>query len=609
MASGYPIFGSKLSYVDYLVAHEFVGDITSSNRRISMDISCQTRDVIASNEALSRENIRATEIAAGQITDAVNSGFGELSSIMQDGFSQITYEMQEISAGIAELNATFHWGFGRMIASMGRMNDALAELIKIAKTPAQTAAYEQYEIARDAFRQELYQECLDSLEKAISGDHTSTGYKLEWRFHQMKGTLRLGFVNGDMTLVDLAAAEESFALAARYAKTDYPEHAAQAFLSAGWAAYWQGKLKDGLAYTEQALAISPNLGEALFQAAKVRMALGEVDTALPALAKAINIDRFYSLKAAGDGDFQRHDDKLREFLEGLRNEKYRTASSVVQKALNDLSDYFKSIPSVDNDPVLTKWKNFIENGKSMPLLDIINLEQGVASEVAEFRKIYELHTKQYKDFQNNKSLIYKKISDLHDLATKCNIIGLETVPEQRFDNVNNKIANSIESAIKLNSVEEYNNFNTHIIKNVNSDLDYILNVIEKEIDTYLKKENDKLGKLRLDRSYNKDDRIKTINNVSKILLWGGIILSYSALVMMDFKTVDRLIGIDSSGLIALTMCFGTIPISICLSKLYKKYMTNRANNHNYVTIDESSLSEQISSVKTLLTKCGQLKQI
>jgi hypothetical protein len=64
MASGYPMFGSKLSYVDYVVAHEFVDDITSATRvagqRLSMDISRQTCEMIASNEALAQGIPRGT---------------------------------------------------------------------------------------------------------------------------------------------------------------------------------------------------------------------------------------------------------------------------------------------------------------------------------------------------------------------------------------------------------------------------------------------------------------------------------------------------------------------------------------------------------------------
>jgi formylglycine-generating enzyme required for sulfatase activity/tetratricopeptide (TPR) repeat protein len=416
MASGYPMFGNRLSYVEYLTAQEFVDDISSASldvgRRLSMDISRQTRDVIASNEALARENILATEIAAGQIAEAtadntrmlkesvsllsdnlqegfsdlsnaMSEGFEDLSGTLTSGFSKISYDLKQVSSGLNDLHATFHWGFGQMLASMGRMNDALAELIKIAKTPAQTAAYEQYEIARDAFRQALYLECLESLDKAVKGDSASSGYKLEWRFHQMIGTIRLGFVNGDMSLVDLAAAEDSFALAARYAKTDYPEHAVQAYLSAGWAAYCQGKMREGLAYTEQALALKPNLGAALFQAAKVRMALGEVEYALPMLGKAIDLDRFYALKAAGDGDFQRQDEKLRNFLEAMRDEKYRQIVEPYEK-----TRFWREHSSLaQNNEIVKRLDDFVVIGKSIPLFDILD-DLKTTEEMLE--KLYEL---------------------------------------------------------------------------------------------------------------------------------------------------------------------------------------------------------------------------
>ncbi len=365
------MFGNKPSYVDYLTSREFVDGLasatTSASRRLSLDISSQTREVIASNEALAAENIRATEIMSGTVNE---------------GVTRLSYDMQEISSGVSKLNATFHWGFGQAIASIGRMNDTLEELLRIAKTPAQNAAYEQYEIARDAFRQGLYLECVESLDKAISGDHTSAGYKLGWRFHQMKGTLRLGFVNGDMSLIDLADAEESFALAARYARTDYPDHAAQAFLSAGWAAYCQGKMKEGLVHTEQALAINPDLGEALFQAAKVRIALGELDSALPLLSKAIDVDRFYTIKAAGDDDFQRHDEKLRSFLDAMRKEKHRQAVPKIREGLDQLKRILERSPEETVLKAIRQLKDFLENGESWPLLDMLAVVQRLDDMIA-----------------------------------------------------------------------------------------------------------------------------------------------------------------------------------------------------------------------------------
>ena len=379
----YYVYGSSLSWNDYLQAKSFVDDVSSASRdagrRVSMEISRQTREVIASNEALARENIRMMEAS----TDRIASGLADIDSTLNAGFDRLSYDLQDISSGISELNATFHWGFGELIAGIGHMNDTLSELIKIAKTPVQTVAFNHFEIARDAFRQGLLQEALEELQKAIQGDHTSPGYKLEWRFHQMMGTIRLGSVSHfEPSLIDLAKAEESFLLAARYAKTDYSEDAARAFLSAGWAAYCQGKMKEALAQTEQAIAMHTRFGEALFQAAKVRMALGEVDRALPILAKAVDLDRFYALKAAGDGDFQKHDDQLREFLEAMRKEKYRQVVPRVREALEKIKFWREHSPNAKGNSEVQRIENFLAEGASWPLLDMLTVVQTMDATVA-----------------------------------------------------------------------------------------------------------------------------------------------------------------------------------------------------------------------------------
>ena len=364
------VWGSHLSHADYLQAKNFVSDLKSASheasRKVSMDISRQTRDVIASNESLHREHMELLSASTDRTVGALNDGFERISYSMDAGFDQI-------SSGISELNATFHWGFGAILASIGHMNDTLSELVKIAKTPVQTVAFNHFEIARDAFRQGLYRESLEELDKAISGDHTSAGYKLEWRFHQMKGTLQLGFADCDMSLYDLPKAEESFLTAARYGKTDYPHDAGRAFLSAGWAAYCQGKMKEALAHTEQAMDLHPDMGEVFFQASKVEMALGNVESALPLLAKAIDLDRFYALKAAGDGDFQQHDAQLRSFLEALRKEKYRQCVPKVKAALDKIKG-FELAPGTEN-----RLQVFLDEGADWPIMDMLEVVQSLDS--------------------------------------------------------------------------------------------------------------------------------------------------------------------------------------------------------------------------------------
>jgi len=353
------MWDSTITYTDYWRAKQFVGEIKGASRaagqRVALEVSRQTRDLIASQEELTRAHIDAQQVMANTINE---------------GMEQLSYDLQDISSGISELNATFHWGFGQMIAGLGRMNDSLEALVKIAKTPVQTMAFNHFEIARDAFRQGLYREALEELDKAIQGDHTSPGYKLEWRFHHLHGIVRLGFVDCDLTLVDLGKAEEDFLNAARYARKDYPEDAGRAFLSAGWAGYCQGKMTEALAHTEEAMAVHPGLGEAVFQASKILMAMGDVDGALPLLEKAIEHDRFYALKAAGDGDYKKNETALRGFLNELRKEKYRQASYEIDKALDTIRGYRLSATLAE---VKKRLEHCRTDGDSWPLMDILAL--------------------------------------------------------------------------------------------------------------------------------------------------------------------------------------------------------------------------------------------
>ena len=265
-----------LSWPDYLKVNEISG-VGDDVRQLHYEVSSSNRQIIATYEELQREHITAIE----SLNDAVSSGF-----------EQLSFDMQAISSGITELTSVFEWGFSELIAGVGRMNDLLSELVQIAKTPAQTWAYEQFEIARDAFRQGLYEEALDYLNRSIEGYGSNTGYKIEYRFHFLLGTIRMGsFQNTVQGIVNLIEAENAFLNAARYARQDFPNEAGRAFLSAGWTAYCQGKMPDAKQYTEQALSLYPDLPEAHFQSAKIQMHVGNPDGALPFLKQAIELDR------------------------------------------------------------------------------------------------------------------------------------------------------------------------------------------------------------------------------------------------------------------------------------------------------------------------------
>lgn len=354
------------SWEDYIQRRTITNDLTSAMR----DSSHQMVGAISEQTTSILSGFSSMEGGMHTLSDQMGSGMRELGGDINRGFGILYGQMDQIAGKISDLNVSFQWGFGQMIAQIGGMGDSLKALIQIAKTPAQTAAYEQFEIARDAFRQGLYVECLEALNKAIGGDHTSPGYKLEWRFHQMQGVVRLGFFDCDLEQVDPAQAEQSFLMAARYARADAPHEAARAFLSAGWSAYVQGKLPDALKHTELAISLDAKLTEAFFQAAKISMAAGKPGEALPVLRKAIDQSPGYILKAAADGDFKHHEGDLNGFFEAMRQESHNKLAPEVQTALSEAEEWAKDVREVAHcTEILDRWRNLLKG--DWGLLDLL----------------------------------------------------------------------------------------------------------------------------------------------------------------------------------------------------------------------------------------------
>ncbi len=363
-------------YRQYLQKQAYVNDIRDAQRSAA-------QDTIAAIGASSRLILLGVEGGMGRIADAQREAAEMTAAATERSADRIV-------GAIDELDSTFRWGFGQVIGTLGGMSTSLAALVQTAKTPAQTAAYEQFEIARDAFRKRLYSECLEALSTAISGDHTSPGYKLEWRFHQLVGVVRLGFPGCDVSLVDPAAAEQSFLLATRYARADEPGEAARALFSAGWAAFVQDKLSDALEHTEGAIAIDANFAEALFQSAKIRMAQGDPDAALPVLRRAINLDNGYAPRAAGDDVFRRHLRSVDAFLDALRKEKARTLQPGARTRLAELVPLIAKSADLAGHPTVRRLTKVAEADSLMGLMDLFGFEKDSEKDAEELSAFISL---------------------------------------------------------------------------------------------------------------------------------------------------------------------------------------------------------------------------
>lgn len=312
----------SISYSDFLQARQFEGSIR-------FEIREQASRQIATSKTLASQGLH--ELA--KTRDSVERGTREVAQ-------QLSAARDAIQTGLRDLNDSFEWGFSEILASLGRMNDSLEELVKIAKTPAQTWAFEQYVIARDEFRRHLYEEALDSVSRAINGYGSNPGNKTEYRFHFLVGTLRLGsFENSDPQLINLQIAEEAFLRAARYSEHDSSSDAALALLAAGRAAFSANHLDRAQHHAAAALSLHAT-PETHYQLGKIYCALGDWQSASTHLYEAIYSCKENAIRAAGDADVQAFPDKFDSLLKELRDASkalYLREREALEKQLQRLS--------------------------------------------------------------------------------------------------------------------------------------------------------------------------------------------------------------------------------------------------------------------------------
>jgi hypothetical protein len=113
------------------------------------------------------------------------------------------------------------------------------------------------------------------------------------------------------------------------------------------------------------------------------MSMGDVDKSFPVLGKAIDLDRFYALKAAGDGDFKPHEEQLRGFLDAMRKEKYKQSVPIVKAALGKIKFWRENAPQASNNLALKRMDSFLKNGGEWPLMDMLEVVQSIKKTITD----------------------------------------------------------------------------------------------------------------------------------------------------------------------------------------------------------------------------------
>lgn len=304
--------GPNFNYLKYL-------EEKSHFDRLQMSVSSDVKRLVATNEYLAEKNIRAAHQATSDIIASIYLQTKEISSKLDAGFDLLSVEISQVRKSVESLSSICETGFSEISLELSHMNEAINQLIRIAKSPDQTWAFEQFEISRDSFRRRLFSDALEYINRAISGYGDRPGYKLEHRFHYLRGLIHLGNEkNFDPNIVDLVTAVEDFQASARYADHVDDKAVARGFQMAGWASYCKGDFSASENFLSKSLSYYEEDLHSNFLMAKTLLRIGDTKRAKPFFAYAMYGDINYALRAGADPDFLDHKHVLEGWIEEYR---------------------------------------------------------------------------------------------------------------------------------------------------------------------------------------------------------------------------------------------------------------------------------------------------
>ncbi len=279
--------GRGMSYSTFLNLKQ----LDTSNR---FGMAQATKEIIGSNEQLAKRGFAVQEGVAREI------------AVLSFTIMRSSAEARQSSESLTN---ALYWGFSRLARSLDRMDDSLKELVRLASTPAQTWAYEQFEVARAQYTRGWYQKSLESIQRALYGHQSNVGYETEYRFHLLLGKLHLGSwlgrsPNTSESVVDPQHAEQAFLKAYEYYwGTNADAECAEILLWAARAAFVQENLERAEQHAARSVQLHKS-GEGLYFLARILAHQeGKGEEAIKNLLLAFESSSTYWVRAGGVGEF------------------------------------------------------------------------------------------------------------------------------------------------------------------------------------------------------------------------------------------------------------------------------------------------------------------
>ena len=227
---------------------------------------------------------------------------------IREGIEDLAYGIDEVREGIYGLKAAFEFGISEVVWQIEQNRAVLEDILEVLMAPLDTQSKELRKRAEKNYAKGYFEEALED----FLGSEKNNKY--DFIVQISIGMIYL------FHLVNREKALEHFEKAAKYARQESDYHASFALLYAALIKRDEDKIEDAERLTDEAVGLSLDFAEALYQNAQYNAQLKNSRKCISHLEKAIKIDRNYCLKADKDEMFNPVRHEVNALFERLRDE-------------------------------------------------------------------------------------------------------------------------------------------------------------------------------------------------------------------------------------------------------------------------------------------------
>jgi len=175
---------------------------------------------------------------------------------ISEGMDAVVCGVERVEQGISELKSAFEWGISEVVWQIEQNRAVLRDILEVLMAPLDTQAKERRKRAEDAYANGWIE---DAEEEFLESEKLN---KFDFSIHISLGMIYL------FKRVDKEKALSYFDKAIKYSKPKSAFHASYALLHKALIHHDMGKTEEAEKASSEAITLSPNLTEALYQNAQ-----------------------------------------------------------------------------------------------------------------------------------------------------------------------------------------------------------------------------------------------------------------------------------------------------------------------------------------------------